>query len=243
MFKVKFRTRGGGPDIVNPETRKLTADLKAQALAGDPTSQVAYGVILSVYGELNKDNEKVDPWFVKAAQAGIPSAQYLVALQLLKGSGCQQDEVKGRFWLELAANAGSVDAQSVLASHLLRDGTDAASRDQGFEWLQRAASSSHREAKFLFASLLVSWPDASRRDPAKALALLAEVRDTFDYDPAFHEMRAAALAAQGDFPSAINVQERALGMARKLRWDTAREKTRLEAYEQGQLADGELISF
>lgn len=243
LFKVKFRTRGGGPDIVNPETRKLTADLKAQALAGDPTSQVAYGVILSVYGELNKDNEKVDPWFVKAAQAGIPSAQYLVALQLLKGSGCQQDEVKGRFWLELAANAGSVDAQSVLASHLLRDGTDAASRDQGFEWLQRAASSSHREAKFLFASLLVSWPDASRRDPAKALALLAEVRDTFDYDPAFHEMRAAALAAQGDFPSAINVQERALGMARKLRWDTAREKTRLEAYEQGQLADGELISF
>jgi TonB family protein len=243
LFKVKFRMQSGADVVANAETRKIAADLEAKALAGDPASQLAYGVILSMFPELNEDGEKVDTGFVKAAQAGIPSAQYLVALQLMYGGWCKKDEVKGRFWLERAANAGSVDAQSVLGSHLLRASADAASRDQGFAWLQRAASSSHREAKFLFSSLLVSWPDASRRDPAKALALLAEIRDTFEYDPAFHEIRAAALAAHGDFKAAVGAQKRAVGAARNLKWDTAREKVRLEAYEKGQLADGELISF
>jgi TonB family protein len=243
LFKVKFRTKGGAGGVDTPDTRKMVAEVRAQALAGDPASQFNYGVIMSMLTELNKDEQQPEDWFLRSAQAGFPPAQYLVALRLLRGSACVKDEVKGQFWLERAANAGSVDAQTVLAVHLLRSGADATSRDQGFDWLKRAASSTHREAKFKFASLLVGWPDPSRRDPAQALALLGEVRDTFEYDPAFHEIRAAALAARGDFKAAINAQQRAIGMARKLDWDTGRETVRLEAYEKGQLAEGELISF
>lgn len=243
LFKVKFRTTGSHGGVDTPATRKMVADVRAKALAGDPASQFSYGVILSMLSELNKEDEQPEEWFVRSGQAGFPPAQYLVALRLLRGRDCVRDEAKGRFWLEHAANAGSVDAQTVLAVHLLREGADAASRDQGFEWLKRAASSTHREAKFKFASLLTGWPDPSRRDPAQALALLGEVRGTFEYDPAFHEIRAAALAAKGDFKAAINAQQRAIGLANKLDWDTDRERIRLDAYEKGQLAVGELISF
>lgn len=243
LFKVKFRTTGGNGGVDTPDSRKMVADVRAKALAGDPASQFSYGVLLSMLMELNKDDEQSEDWFLRSAQAGFPPAQYLVALQLLRGSACVKDEVKGRFWLERAANAGSIDAQTVLAVQLLRAAADANSRDQGFDWLKRAASSNHREAKFKLASLLAAWPDPSRRDPAQALVLLGEVRDTFEYDPAFHEIRAAALAAQGDFKAAINAQQRAIRMARRLDWDTNRETVRLEAYEKGQLADGELISF
>ena len=244
LFKVRFRMTGGGSDdIANAGSREILADVKARAFAGDPMAQLSYGVILSMYSELNKENDSPEDWFLKSAQAGFAPAQYLVALRLLKGSACAKDEAKGRFWLERAAHGGNVDAQTVLARQLLRAGADAASRDQAFEWLQRAASSSHREAKFRFASLLSVWPDKARRDPVKALTLLAEVKDTFDYDPAFHEVRAAAFAAQGDFKAAMNAQQRAIHLAHKLDWDTRREKARLAGYEKGELAGEELISF
>ena len=83
-------------------------------------AQIAYGVVLSMLTEFNKDNENPDAWFVKAAQAGIPEAQYLVGMRLLHDGWYLRDEAKGRFWLERAANSGSSDAQMVLASYLLR---------------------------------------------------------------------------------------------------------------------------
>jgi TPR repeat protein len=193
--------------------------------------------------EFNKDNENYDAWFVKAAQAGIPSAQYLVGLQLLQGGSFVRDEAKGRFWLERAANSGSSDAQMVLASYLLRADADAATRSQGFEWMQRAAGTQNYEAKFLFASLLVSWPDASRRDPGRALELLKDAKISFDYDPAYFEIRAAALAAQGDFKAAKSAQENAVRRARNLKWETTRQQARLDAYSRGQPGEGELIPF
>jgi TonB family protein len=243
VFKVKFRVAGGGADLENETNRKTVSDVKAKALAGDPGSQLAYGVILSMLTEFNKDNESCDAWFLKAAQAGIPPAQYLVGLRLMHDGAYVKDESKGRFWLERAANSGSADAQVVLASYLLRADADAATRNQGFDWMQRAASTKNHEAKFLFASLLASWPDVSRRDPGRALELLREVSISFDYDPAYFEIRAAALAAQGDFAAAKSAQKTAVSRARNLKWETSRQQARLDAYTKGQPGEGELIPF
>ena len=242
LFKVKFRMKGGGPSVEDTN-RKAVAEFKAKAMAGDPEAQIAYGVVLSMLTEFNKDNENPDAWFVKAAQAGIPAAQYLVGMRLLHDGWYLRDEAKGRFWLERAANSGSSDAQMVLASYLLRADADAATRSQGFDWMQRAAGTRNYEAKFLFASLLVSWPDASRRDPGRALELLKDAKISFDYDPAYFEIRAAALAAQGDFKAAKSAQENAVRRARNLKWETTRQQARLDAYSRGQPGEGELIPF
>ena len=132
---------------------------------------------------------------------------------------------------------------TALASYLLASGQAMESRNQGFEWMQRAAGTTHREGKFLFAALLVSWPDATRRDPVRALALIDEVGDAFDYDPLTSEVRAAVFAAQGDFKKAERAQAKAVGIATRLGWDTTTQRNRLQAYEQGRVLDQELVSF
>jgi hypothetical protein len=89
----------------------------------------------------------------------------------------------------------------------------------------------------------VSWPDATRRDPARALALLDEVGRSFDYDPAIPEIRARARALQGDFSGAVREQARAIKVAKRLKWDTAPQESRLSSYEKAQVPDDELIQF
>jgi hypothetical protein len=130
-----------------------------------------------------------------------------------------------------------------LASYLLGPGQSVEARNHGFEWMQRASGTGHREGKFLFAALLVSWPDATRRDPARALALIGEVGDAFDYDPLTSEVRAAAFAAQGDFKKAQRAQSKAVAIAARLGWKTGAHLERLQAYERGRLLDQELVSF
>ena len=89
----------------------------------------------------------------------------------------------------------------------------------------------------------MSWPDAAKRDAARALTLIEEVGDAFDYDPLSYEIRAAAFAAQGDFKSAERAQTKAVGMAGRLNWDTAAFRARLLAYQQGRMPELELVSF
>jgi TPR repeat protein len=241
-FKVKFAIEDSDKLKPTPEAMKIVKGLQAKALEGDPNSQLSYGLIRSLRPEFRSETDTTD-WFLRAAQAGVPAAQYLVGLRLVNSNDRESNRAKGVRWLEMAAKGGSGGAMTALASYLLGPGQGAGSRDQAFEWLQRASGTTHREGKFLFAALLVSWPDAARRDPARALALIDEVGDAFDYDPLTYEIRAAAFAAQGDFKKAQRAQSKAVSMAGGLDWDTATQRLRLQAYEQGRVLDQELVNF
>jgi TPR repeat protein len=244
IFRVRFSLPEVDYSKPDPKSAKKVADAREMALAGDPMSQLAYGAVLSIWPNyFNTYQERYVSWFLKAAQAGLPDAQYLVGVHVLDGNSFRKDQAKGEFWLEQGAKGGSGAAQAALAAHLLRPGADQASRDQGFEWMRRSAESRHREGKFLFSSLLVSWPDAMRRDPARALALLGEIENSFDYDPASFEIRAMALAEQGDFKAAQREQSQAIRVAKKLKWDTSKQQARLASYEKAQLPEGMLIEF
>jgi hypothetical protein len=242
-FKVKFAINDSDKMRPPAEALRIVADLRKKAHAGDPDSQLTYGLASTLRPEFSDAADKDVDWFLKAAQAGVPAAQFLIGNRLLSSNYRPEDRAKGVRWLEMGASGGSGAAMTALASHLLAVGQDAEARDQGFDWMRRAADTRHREGKYLFATLLVSWPDASRRDPARALALLDQIGDSFDYDPLSFEIRAAALAATGDFPAAIRAQTKALSLARKLHWDTRIPEARLQAYEQGRLVEQELVSF
>jgi TonB family protein len=241
-FKVKFAIQGFNEAKPTAEAMRIVEELRTQARQGDPHSQLTYGLVRSLRPEFKPETDTTD-WFLRAAQAGVPAAQYLVGLRLASSHGGEAEQAKGVRWLELGANGGSGGAMTALASYLLGSGQATESRNQGFEWMQRASRTSHREGKFLFAALLVSWPDAARRDPARALALVDEVKDAFDYDPLISEIRAAAFAAQGDFKKAQRAQSRAAGIAAGLNWNTGAHLDRLRAYEQGRLLEQELVSF
>lgn len=245
LFKVNFWTYTGivDPAKPSPKTLQMAADLKAKAEAGDPLSQLAYGALQELWTVFKEEGRPYAYWFLKSAQAGVPAAQFVLGSKLLAGKSVEEDAAKGQFWLEQGARGGSGAAQVALASHLMHTRTDEASRNEAFEWMRRASDARHREGMLLFAAMLVSWPDSTRREADRAIALLDELGNAFDYDPASSEIRAMALAAKGDFEGAKRAQSISIRAAKKLKWDTSRQTERLRAYERGQLLDGELIAF
>jgi TonB family protein len=244
-FRVNFSVRGGGDGVAaSAEQQQILADLRTKAKAGDPRSQLAYGLTLEMRTDLNVEKERPVDWFLKAAQAGIPSAQYLVGRHLLVAAevGLEADDSKAVTWLRLAADAGQADAQTALANYLLRkNSADSVGKAQ--DLLEKAAARSHRDGRFYLAGLLATGPDAARRDPRRALALLEQVQGELDFDPTFFEVRAAAHAQLGDFQRAQSDQKKALQRARKLGWDEKDQQSRLASYSASKPWTGNLFAF
>jgi hypothetical protein len=231
------------PRPLTKHQREVASELRRKAVAGDPNSQLAYGVALITRSELRPEDEKPILWLLKAAQAGLPAAQYLVGALQMANSSVETDPRKGALWLELAANGGNAAAGTMLARYLLGSQRDAASHAKGLAWLERAAQANHLEGKFLLAAALASWPEPARRDPARALKLLEQVSDLFEYDPTSIEIRAAAQAALEEYDAAQHLQARAIKAAKGLAWDTAAMESRLALYQQKQQFSGALIEF
>jgi uncharacterized protein len=244
-FKVNFSIRyESGRAAAITEQPKILSDVRANAEAGDPQSQLNYGLALEMRSDLNIDKERPSDWYLKAAQGGIPSAQFLVGRQLIAAAeaGLEPDDRKGLTWLQMAADAGQADAQTALASYLLRKNTeDSPIRAQAL--LDKAAASGHRDGKFYLAGLLATGPDAAHRDPRRALELLEQVKSELDYDPIFFEVRAAANAQLGDYAQAQKDQNLALQKAKKLGWNSKDQQARLDSYAASKPWTGNLFAF
>jgi uncharacterized protein len=242
-FKVRFRVKSG--DRADAEQKRILEGVKAKALAGDPHSQLTYGLMLEMRADLNTEKEDTLDWFVKAAQGGLAPAQYLVGLHSLTGAGPGRvkEGSKGRAWLQLAADAGRADAQFSLASYLIKDGEGPGDNGKAQDLLEKAAASGSRDGMFYLAAVLATGPDAARRNPARSLDLLERVKNDFHLDPAFFEVRAAAKAQLGDFEGAQKDQKVALQKAKKFGWDPTDQQARLESYEQSKPWTGNLFVY
>ena len=170
-----------------------------------------------------------DSWFLKAAQAGIPAAQYLVGCRSMVECRGGDESAQGGFVAGDGGQGRQAAARTMLASYLLARERDPASREQGLAWLERAARHNHREGKFLFAALLATWPEPARRDPARALKLLDQVGDVFDYDPT-RSKSALPRTRHWENSKTHRDRRRARSKPRKrLDWDTAAQESRLAA--------------
>jgi TPR repeat protein len=198
---------------------------------------------------LNSEKNPLD-WYVKAAQAGLPYAQYLVGVELLfidrrsstHAREIEAEKAKGLTWLQLAAANGRAEAKFALANYRLRKDPAATSDATVFAWLEDAAKAGHRDATLYLAALLAASPDASRRDPARALALVDLKHWDFDADPAAFEVIAAAYAQSAKFSDAVDAQQRAIRTAQKYRWNTAALDKRLETFQAGSAWTGNLMA-
>jgi TPR repeat protein len=244
VVRVKFVSRAGTGNENFPELKTLAENARPKAIAGDPSSQLAYGMLLEAIAARNPAAERPASWYLKAAQAGIPTAQYLIGAPMLRATEPDSAEKvkKGLFWVTKAADGGQVDAQLALANYLLSQAGDPDNRARAYELLENAAMSESREGKYRLAALLASDADDTRRDPKRALTLLEQVMIDKELDPIAYELRAAANAALGDFEAAKKDQGRAIRMAAKLDWDLAPLKARLAKYESGAAWTGDLLA-
>ena len=232
--------------VTKSEYSDLTAFMKRthkNAEAGDPRSQMLYGLMLSGLPQYKKPRSDAMPYFVKAAQAGMPTAQFLVGYSTMLGWGCECDEPKAAVWLHKAASADQADAQVMLANYLLRGEPGPEETTKALTWLERAAQNDNREAKFYLAALLAAGVDPERRNPARALEVLKGVMRDLDDDPTAFEIRAAAYAMQGNFAEAQKDQRKALKMAQQLGWETASQQARLASYTASKPWTGDLFAF
>lgn len=259
-FLLTGRRVSGGRESMEGFEAELGYRTNLENLAEDgaPDAQLVYGLLLDGPFKEEGDNSGGSkrqrhpglPWLVKAAQAGEPVAQYEVAHSLLNGDGCRRDEVKGLKWLQMAADQNEPNADITLATRLLRGTPSAADLKQAKGWLERAAAlteddgipNSSEDARLLLAAILAAAPQASLRDPSRALQLLKNVHDV-EEDPTPADVRAAAQAAEGDFSDAVRSEQTALARAGQLGWDLSPLEQRLSRYQSGKPWYGSLLQF
>ena len=239
-IRVKFTHARGKPE--DPFEAKF-GGTKTKAEAGDPEAQFVYGLLLLARPDLNDAKDDSYPWLLKAAQAGMPQAQFLVGMAGMSDAVAEREPAKGEAWLAKSAASGQATAQIALASWYLANRTDDAAIGEARRLLEAAIPSGNFDAKYRLAGLLASSRDPAHRDPARALTLLDEVRALYQFDPAMNEVKAAALATQGDFEGAVKSQKSALSRARQLRWDVQPLEARLADYEAKKPFVGSVLAW
>ena len=226
-----------------PDLLRFVKKTQAQAEAGDTDAQVMYAMMISGLPQVKKPFSDALPWFLKAAQSGSAYSQYQVGMALLQGRGCLCEETKGEIWLERAAQSDQPDAQVTLAEYLLKGTPGPESIASARVWLDRAVKSGHKNAKLYEAAFLATSPDAGNRDPAAALKLISDVFADFKDDPTTWEIRAASLAAGGQYPQAVKDETAAIKLATKLGWELHPLQDRLASYQANRPWSGNLLSF
>jgi TonB family protein len=240
-IKIKFVIRDAGAG--DAEIKKSFDEIRPKALAGDPVSQAVYGILLATRSDLNKENEPFLPWVTRAAQAGVPAAQFMLGVSIFNGFTAEQDEAKGLIWLDKAAAGGNADAQATLASYLLRPGAATGDAATAHEWLEKSAAAGNRDGTYALAAMLAAIPDATLRDPKRALVIVEPLKPELDALPTALEIRAAAQAALGNFFAAQSDERKALRKAKALGWDSAPMQKRLDDYIAKKTWTGDLSAL
>ena len=237
---IRFQMSG---NVEYPTLDSFEAATRKKALAGDVQAELTYGFLIAGLPQLHRPASEAVPWFLKAAQAGAPTGQYMVGASLLYGLGCQCEEGKAEVWLRRAAEADQPSAQVTLASFALRGSPDEKSVRIAATWLERAAASGDHDGMYYLAALLAATDVAPLRDPKRALALLEKLPAVQAINPTAVEVRAAALAALGNYAEAVKAQRHALSRASALHWDPAPLDERLARYQAQQPWYGNLLGL
>jgi len=237
-YKIVYRSRNAEADIAMD---KALYKARAVAEAGDPVGQALYALLLFDRAKPAAPDVSGD-WFLKSAQGGVPFAQYVIGVGLIADRQPDTEKAKGLTWLKLAAASGQADAKFALANYSLNRDAAAMTDAIVFAWLEDAAKANHRDATLTLAALLATGPDANRREPARAIDMIAKANWDFASDPTAQEVLAAANARLANFDEAQAVQRRAVKMAKGYGWNTAPLEARLATYVIGNVWTGNLMT-
>jgi TPR repeat protein len=184
----------------------------------------------------------------KAAEAGFPAAQTDLAGLYILGLNAEPDEQKAVQWYRKAAEQGEARAQFNLGRMIAIGRGMPQDFEEAIQWYRKAAAQSRQltaKIKSLnaLALLLATCPQEKLRDGKAALELAQQAQHLDPQNVAALEALAAAYAQNGQFPEAVEQQEKWIkylqaaasrdssGVEAKL----AKASKRLELYKNNQL--------
>ena len=185
--------------------------LKQKADHGNGFAQLLLGIAYSQYEKPKKDLNDATRWFSLAAEKGIAEAEYLLGEIFLS-----RKETRAR-GLELLLKAASQNhsAASLRIGTLYQLGeylpkNHALAR----QYYESASLQGNIVARNNLAWLLATSPDENVRDGKRAVQLARPIAFLFN-SWGYMDTLAAALAESGDWPHAIEMQRRAIEIARE----------------------------
>jgi len=236
--KTLFAVEGGS--LANAQ---VFQQARTSADAGDRAAAYRLGLAATLDPSLGISYARAGQLLLDSARDGDAEAQYWVGSQLRATSSCHP-RADGAVWLRHAADGGSASAQWLLASDLLASGTGGAQMAEARALLEQAAASDSYYVRKHVTALLAASPIDALRDAPTALAVAMKLSaQPIQSDPQMFEAVAAAYAASGDFRNAVTQQERAVGKAQSLGWNTHLLDERLSAYRHGRVWHGDLFSY
>lgn len=181
-----------------------------------------------------KDLARARQWVLADAEANDKDAQLFLAGTYLMPDEGKPDETQGLRWLQRAIDNGSDMAVVQYASWLYYDRNTAQSRSQAVAMLDKAATAGNSGAINNYAWILCTSPLPEQYDPKRGMALIGKLGSFDRARPGPTDTLAACHAANGDFATAVKLQEVA---ARQLRAaeapeDAAKRGNRTAGYER-----------
>lgn len=174
--------------------------------------------MLALQGKgMAKDPAKARALLLRDAEAGNAESQVALGGNLLSGSFGKAEDAEGRKWLEKAVAAGSTDAMNQYGLWLHNHGNGAADRTRAVQ-LSRQAADKEGDAGSLnnTAWMLCTSKFEDVRKPADGMAYARKLEAMPDIGPGALDTLAACYAAAGEYPRAVELQQRVLDDMRKL---------------------------
>jgi TPR repeat protein len=149
--------------------RKLLADIRAKAQAGDAESQCCLGAAFHL-GRLGvaKDDMEAVKWFRKAAEQNVAEAQFGLGLCYVYGGNVAKDYVEAVKWFRKAAEQNVAVAQVFLGSSYANGLGAAKDEAEAVKWYRKAAEQNVALAQY-FLGLFYAEGRGVAKDEAEAV--------------------------------------------------------------------------
>lgn len=185
-----------------------------------------------------KDPARARTWLTQDAEAGDLRSQMALAGILLDGDLSPGQEDAGRKWMERAVASDSVSAMAEYGIWLYNEGTRPGDRTRGVTLSRKAADRDNTTAINNAAWILCVSEDAQIRDPVAGLAYSNKLAAIPEIGPASLDTVAACEAAAGNYPRAVELQQRVVDSVRRMPGADSQESleemlARLALYKAG----------
>ncbi|ACV26483.1 TonB family protein [Kangiella koreensis] len=213
-------------DKNNRKNRSIISEVKEKAEEGDPIAQYYYAKYAPM---VERDPEfNTTLWLYKSAQQGIADAQYELAERLLAGQGCEKDKEKAISWLIQSASGNLGRSQFKLAKLFFK----VDDKEKAYFWLDKAIESNDSEIALELAEYLYELKDSKY-----SLDLIIDQLNEADlervaYPVKHHEFAANLYFLNGQFELAVESQEQAHKVMRKIKRVPDYMQKKLARYEE-----------